>query len=814
MNRRVHGVEKAAANTCGWLISHPSYVLWLETKSALLWIKGKPGSGKSTMMKHILRRENPDNTIRATYFFNGRGSQLEYQLVGLYRSLLHQLLKYSENQFLQFAARYYENKQTRGEYGLAWEWEEEVLRDQLSSVLKSLGSSQLHIYIDALDESGEASAIDLGNYFDSLVKELASDEMSLHVCFSCRHYPFVATDGLTVIMEEMNRDDLQEYVTQRLLSPSHRLSDRQTLVDSLIERADGVFQWASLVVPKVLASLRRGKALSAILREIRILPVELHELYTSLLSEIVEEDQRVALSVFRWVCFSSRPLLLAELRWIIPIDDCVPSTCVKDWKNSEYFIPSNTDLASRILDITKGLVTASSLGGRPKLRRLVLSRIVQCIHQSVKDCLIDNGYLANLELSTSTMGNLRGRGNFHLAYTCIRYLCSSAIVERAQTELSEHQRREMRQSRKRHEGSKFWITEVGEPEEEEDDDKSINPIKDNLIMSFPLLSYAASEWHYHLFEAEQNGASPAQLIELLQLFKSDVRSPDFDKWIEICDILELPCLVKKGSTIIHFMAAYGHDRLATAYLSVTEEDVNTEDTCHRICLEVAIQHRQKKMIKLLLNRPTIDVNHHCGGKNTANPMALAIATKQADILEMLLDHENIDLQVPCPNGVTFFGYVSSTNHRPSLDILAPLFLDEINKPNGLSNQTPLMQAISRGADDSVQFLLALDAIDVNAQDLFERTALAKAIRCYSNSAVQMLLQHPNINVNCVDQAGRTPLLEAIGQVSKTNLKRPLDHPKLDPAVGDVALLQRYISQSDAETQRLVKPLLEKISSTE
>ncbi len=55
MNYRRQDAQRAYANTCSWITRHDSYSTWLSEAHGLLWIKGKPGSGKSTLMEYLLR---------------------------------------------------------------------------------------------------------------------------------------------------------------------------------------------------------------------------------------------------------------------------------------------------------------------------------------------------------------------------------------------------------------------------------------------------------------------------------------------------------------------------------------------------------------------------------------------------------------------------------------------------------------------------------------------------------------------------------------------------------------------------------------
>jgi hypothetical protein len=93
-------IKSAHAKTCKWLFNTTAYHDWLDPALlayhlGFLWIKGKPGTGKSTLMKTALAhaRKTMKNWAVIAYFFNARGEDLERSTVGTYRSLLLQLLE-------------------------------------------------------------------------------------------------------------------------------------------------------------------------------------------------------------------------------------------------------------------------------------------------------------------------------------------------------------------------------------------------------------------------------------------------------------------------------------------------------------------------------------------------------------------------------------------------------------------------------------------------------------------------------------------------------------------------------------------------
>lgn len=91
-------IKKEHSKTCKWLLKTAEYLQWLDDTKlndhhGVLWMKGKPGAGKSTLMKFALNswKRRKDTTV-LSFFFNARGGDLEKSTMGMYRSLLWQLL--------------------------------------------------------------------------------------------------------------------------------------------------------------------------------------------------------------------------------------------------------------------------------------------------------------------------------------------------------------------------------------------------------------------------------------------------------------------------------------------------------------------------------------------------------------------------------------------------------------------------------------------------------------------------------------------------------------------------------------------------
>jgi len=102
LNFHVEDIEDPFKDTFSWIFDLPFFVTWLQEGSGLFWIHGKPGSGKSTLMKLVFQdlrtRQLLHNWQRSSievvagFFFHHRGSAIQKSFEGLLRSLVVQCL--------------------------------------------------------------------------------------------------------------------------------------------------------------------------------------------------------------------------------------------------------------------------------------------------------------------------------------------------------------------------------------------------------------------------------------------------------------------------------------------------------------------------------------------------------------------------------------------------------------------------------------------------------------------------------------------------------------------------------------------------
>lgn len=180
------------------------YKLWvdllqIEKHYGFLWIKGKPGTGKSISMKYLYQ-----NAVRAKgrlvlkFFFNARGNKLEYSTDGMYRSLLWQLLKASPASRVDSPAL-----DQLCALSSSTLWLIEALKETFGAILLCTPRWAIYCFVDALDECAEDEIRDMIALFENLGEDIACGRLKLHVCFSSQHYLHVSINyGLQLVLED------------------------------------------------------------------------------------------------------------------------------------------------------------------------------------------------------------------------------------------------------------------------------------------------------------------------------------------------------------------------------------------------------------------------------------------------------------------------------------------------------------------------------------------------------------------------------------------------------------------------------------
>lgn len=384
MNARAQNVTAHLPHTCEWFLQHEKFRKWCVATSdrdmaqRFLWVKGKPGCGKSTIMKNTLvwTYANLPDTIVVNYFFNARApGLLEKSAIGLYRSLSYQLLSQIPHLKRTFSSTF-GNKHREGKVD---DWTEPELQNFLVNILSDTKRPRLAILIDALDEGQETDVRYLVEFLEMLIMTPSSAGRELLICMSSRHYPHItAQNSSSLIIEgqEGHTHDLRTYISKKLFVPEEDSSSR---LASLVHRkSQGVFLWIVLVVRILNRSSDRGADLPTLIAQLEELPSELNHLFSEILSR-TQDNISDCVSLLQWALFARRAMSAEELYLGMQHSNGISSPRAPRNK-------SRLDML--ILDRSRGLL--EQVAGRR-------SNYVQFIHESVREYLLGEGGLATLQ---------------------------------------------------------------------------------------------------------------------------------------------------------------------------------------------------------------------------------------------------------------------------------------------------------------------------------------------------------------------------------------------------------------------------------
>jgi ankyrin repeat domain-containing protein 50 len=758
MQYRQDEVQDARADSCGWILTSQAYKSWIDDHHGLLWVKGKPGSGKSTLMKRIYKEDATRADVRLSFFFHRRGVQLQQTPIGMLRTMSHQLMTQCVPARAVFRARY-NDKKVFGRHGEDWDWYDAELRNLLKSALVVANKSHtISVFIDALDEADENSVESIVNYIHEVHEELQSSVRQTWICFSCRHFPILTRNiGIEVCMEKQNEEDISAYVNRELSARIHERKrpswahDLRALQNQIASSARGVFLWAGLMAPLVAKKYNDGKSLKHVLEELRRAPPDLNFIYRHILTTQVDaEDREHSLHLMQWVYLAERPLSLTELRYSLALDDSAIHEFQNSVQDSEYFVEDDARMEQLITSLSGGLVEVTDHGD---------SNVVQFIHQSVNDSLLKGGFEW---LGLESRQDAIGQGHDRLTKSCVNYLKLGEV-------------RGVKLNRRY------------------DRPKTQNP---------PFLEYAITSWFRHAQTAEEKGFAQSDLIRRFEW-------PDtyyFDHWIEMyraideyhhnCPKLlttllhtsaasnlqsivqELlatgPILEKsdvEGNRALHFAARYGCDKIVEMLLN-SKADVQAQNASGHTALERAASGGHTTTIKKLL-KCGAEVNRPAG-----NPNALYSAVSFGSYLAARMRLEsgaNINAQ-----GAQYGNALQAAAAYGGNEPVVKLLLNhgaEINAQGGQYGNA-LQAAAAYGENEPVVKLLLNRGAEINVQGGYYGNALQAAAAVFGGNepVVKLLLNHgAEINVQGGHYGNALQAAAAVPRGNEPVIKLLLNH---------------------------------------
>ncbi|KAF4337347.1 ankyrin repeat domain protein [Fusarium beomiforme] len=713
-------VPDASQGTCNWILDHDAYKSWLETPSGFLWITGKAGTGKSTLMKYIIetyRQQNPPNWIVTHFFFRTGTSQ---SMTSLLSSLIYQLLKTTPaTQTFEIFSDFVKKREHQGSGNI---WDTDILTQsllRLADKLTALGDS-LFFFIDGLDECDDpGKVVDIFQRLNAFIPSRRTG-----ICISSRpSNSFMPVAEIR--MEDNNQFDIKRYLANRLLVLEDRLPptlDIQKITQTLTEKADGMFLWGSLMVYQLscdsyLRPLETEKHLTP------WLPTSLEAAYETILRRLWSSQdgsrRKVVQDALILVLCAQRPLSILELQSALAgthsdFDLLTPKVGLQatQWdvgleiNNIHERIP--LDMADQLMILCGGLLEVTFWP--PKSAKGTTSAAkstVNFIHQTVRtflwekvlcipesdSCYSESTYSEGHQYSQGfqllewrTGKDRNARYHFRVAWMCLLYVNGM--------------------------GARFHLLK-GE----------------STISSAPFLAYSLSFGMLHLNLAKQKGVTPMteNLLQFPPFQERFIR-----QWTSLHGLIfKNQKLFQPGKTkAVHIMSYYGFPWLDSGLWGAKLTDIKEEDHYGRTPLSFAAAMGHRNICEFLLCKGA-DTSHrdHVYGQT---PLSFAAAHGHKDVVELLLSH-----------GSDYNDYISGV--------------------------TPLWLASRAGHLEVVDLLLRAGANPKATSIYTGETCLSRAAALGHARTTYLLLKH-GAEVDALDKTGWTPLHHAVSRGRKNTIQ--------------------------------------------
>lgn len=360
---RHQSIAEAHKSTFRWIVdednknnSQRNFLQWLKAGDGVFWVSGKPGSGKSTLMKFLASHAMTFNTVSswaapnscviAQYYFWSAGTHLQKSLEGLIRSLLFEILRRKPELMPIIllerwdAASGAEIQDFDERDGSFWSMPE-LFRaaDRLGDWKET--STRFCFFIDGLDEfSGDHN--DIVKILDRL-----SSSPNLKICVASRPWnifedAYGQKKENKFYLQDLTRGDIQIYVESMLeahpnwnmiVSDDTRCS---ALAQKITRKSQGVFLWVHLVLKSLYEGLTNGDDLYTLRQRIRRFPEDLESFFKVMLKSIdpfyypstarffkvaLEAREPLTLMCFLFVDKAVRDVNFGLHRAISPMDD-------------------------------------------------------------------------------------------------------------------------------------------------------------------------------------------------------------------------------------------------------------------------------------------------------------------------------------------------------------------------------------------------------------------------------------------------------------------------------------------------------------
>ncbi|KAK8106842.1 uncharacterized protein PG998_008855 [Apiospora kogelbergensis] len=405
--------EHRIENTAQWIFERDEFTKWtsmeVDARGPAKWKRcpRNPGCGKTMMASSVFdelfeEKKSQDPNPMVCYFFFKHTDPRSSNIEAAYRSALTQIIhRYREDSDVldKFLFIQSDSGSSSGQnYATS-----KQLFDLMCLSAQTLG--HINFVVDGIDEANDPNDV------SDRLKVLVTTAPVRLICFSRSNisrlqYLVPAQQRIIFSRDLTNRDirlfldwEISDMVEEDMLPTS---SDIQSLVESLLKGADGMFLWAKLMVRYLRSPGLSGRARMREIQNVR-LPEGLDAVYDRIVSLIIgssESELRLAREILLWIQYSKK--LQHSFDWLY-------AAVGHDWDPNE-----KDAFVAAAVAVCNGLVEYSACGG------------FNFTHLTVRE------YFQQKSLDGSGQGVLlpqRATAMLELASRCIEHLLALAPSE-------------------------------------------------------------------------------------------------------------------------------------------------------------------------------------------------------------------------------------------------------------------------------------------------------------------------------------------------------------------------------------------------
>ncbi|KAF2233474.1 hypothetical protein EV356DRAFT_503548 [Viridothelium virens] len=384
--------SRCQRGSCDWIFQTPKMKAWTRQgpQQTLVWMKGKPGSGKSVLCSKIIESLQNNSSSTVLYYFCTLSTIDGQTCAKVLRSLAAQALR------------------AHPEIS-SWIYDEFICQNKMPSLaqLRILFPTMLsilpstRIVLDGLDEFEADQYKPVLTEIDSLLRNKQVEGGSCKVLISSRDLQPISRVLGRRSQISLNEEHqaincaIQQFVEYNMQEIQANIDDipvdggeMADISRALVEKAEGMFLWVQLVV-KTLEDIY---SIEEMYQAVNTLPRGLDEVYSRIWSRIEGQLDGKGLSnvirIFEWIAFGERPLKKYEVQAGVSL------------YHESTVISANTQMSRNVFHLCKPLLEDGP------------HDTVRFVHSSVKEYLLK--YKSHFEHGLLP--------HYDIAFACTSYL--------------------------------------------------------------------------------------------------------------------------------------------------------------------------------------------------------------------------------------------------------------------------------------------------------------------------------------------------------------------------------------------------------